>query len=444
MQVKRWRATWAWRTSGRASAATLAAAALVLTACSAGSSSGGAGATSASADPSSLSGTVTFWDTPDATETAAMKSIVAAFEQQYPNIAIDYQKVDAAKAQGLFKDAARAGTAPDLMRSEVSWTPEFASLGYLQPLDQTPLASDIGDYLSPALASNQFQGQLWGVPQVTDAAGLLCNKALLDKAKVSAPKSWDDVKKGGPAMLAAGANFIYAPATGYFTLPFVYSMGGDMLNTTTKKVVINDPKAVSGFQLALDLIKDGSAQAPSFGGAYSQQQELFKQGKVGCIVNGPWAVSDILSGPAFTNPENLTVNLIPDGTARGSSPIGGQNLVVYAGADNKEATYLFAQFLNSTASQVTVAESDSLLPTRKSAYDQLKASTVPRVRFVRDFQPVMDRATERPWIPELSLAYPSMDEQWVRMYTGGVSAQQGADNMATAWLEFLPSDYTDQ
>jgi len=66
------------------------------------------------------------------------------------------------------------------------------------------------------------------------------------------------------------------------------------------------------------------------------------------------------------------------------------------------------------------------------------------VRFVRDFQPVMDRATERPWIPELSLAYPSMDEQWVRMYTGGVSAQQGADNMATAWLEFLPSDYTDQ
>ena len=136
-------------------------------------------------------------------------------------------------------------------------------------------------------------------------------------------------------------------------------------------------------------------------------------------------MSDILSGPAFTNPENLTVNLIPDGTARGSSPIGGQNLVVYAGADNKEATYLFAQFLNSTASQVTVAESDSLLPTRKSAYDQLKASTVPRVRFVRDFQPVMDRATERPWIPELSLAYPSMDEQWVRMYTGGVSAQQG-------------------
>ena len=107
MQVKRWRATWAWRTSGRASAATLAAAALVLTACSAGSSSGGAGATSASADPSSLSGTVTFWDTSDATETAAMKSIVAAFEQQYPNIAIDYQKVDAAKAQGLFKDAAR-------------------------------------------------------------------------------------------------------------------------------------------------------------------------------------------------------------------------------------------------------------------------------------------------------------------------------------------------
>ncbi|MFI0432425.1 MAG: extracellular solute-binding protein, partial [Candidatus Nanopelagicales bacterium] len=358
-------------------------------------------------------------------------------------ITIDYQRVDAGNAQGQFKEAARAGTAPDLMRSEVAWTSEFASLGYLQPLDQTPLASDKQDYLAPALASNEFQGQLWGVPQVTDAAGLLCNKALLAKAKLSVPKSWDDIKKGAPAMLAAGATYIYAPVTGYFTLPYIYSMGGDMLNTTTKKVTINDPKAVSGFQRALDLIKDGGAHAPTYGGAYTQQVDLFKQGKIGCIVDGPWAVSDILAGPAFTDPANLTVNVIPDGTVRGSSPLGGQNLVVYAGSDNKESTYLFAEFLNSTQSQVAVAESDSLLPTRKSAYQQLKSSTAPRVKFVTDFQPVMDRATERPWIPELGLAYASMDEQWVRMYTGQATAQQGADAMANAWLVFLPSDYTD-
>lgn len=420
------------------------AVAVLVGACSGGSSTGGAAATAAaSVDPSTVSGTVTFWDTSSSTEIPLNKRIVADFEKQYPAVKVDYQPVDAAKAQQLFKDAARAGSAPDLMRAELAWTSEFASLGYLQPLDETPLAANLRDYLAPALASNQFQGQLWGVPQVIDAPGLLCNKALLDKAKVAVPKSWDDVKKGAPAMTAAGATFIYAPATGFFTLPFVYSMGGDMLDTATKKVVINDPESVSGYQLALGLIQAGAAFAPAADGAYAQQLDLFKQGKIGCIVNGPWAVSDILTGPAFADPANLTVNVIPDGTVRGSSPIGGQNLVVYAGSKSKDATYLFASYFNSTSSQVAAAEGESLLPSRISAYQQLKSSTSPRARFVRDFQPVMDRATERPWIPELGLAYPSMDTQWVAMYSGKATAQQGTDNMAKAWLEFLPSDYTD-
>ncbi|MFM2438783.1 MAG: hypothetical protein RLZ55_1608, partial [Actinomycetota bacterium] len=72
----------------------LAATAVALTACAGGSSSGGAGATSASAEPSSLTGTVTFWDTSATTEEATMKSIIGAFQQKYPNIVIDYQRVE--------------------------------------------------------------------------------------------------------------------------------------------------------------------------------------------------------------------------------------------------------------------------------------------------------------------------------------------------------------
>jgi hypothetical protein len=55
----------------------------------------------------------------------------------------------------------------------------------------------------------------------------------------------------------------------------------------------------------------------------------------------------------------------------------------------------------------------------------------------------MAAATERPWIPEQGLALNALDQQWTSMYTGAVTAQQGADNVATAWLRFLPKDYTD-
>ena len=35
-----------------------------------------------------------------------------------------------------------------------------------------------------------------------------------------------------------------------------------------------------------------------------------------------------------------------------------------------------------------------------------------------------------------------MDEEWINMYTGKATAQEGADAIAKAWTEFLP-DYTD-
>ena len=72
------------------------------------------------------------------------------------------------EAQNKFKTAAQSGSgAPDILRSEVAWTPEFASLGYLYALDGTPLLEG-NDYLSAPLSSNVYDGKTYGVPQVTD------------------------------------------------------------------------------------------------------------------------------------------------------------------------------------------------------------------------------------------------------------------------------------
>ena len=128
-------------------------------------------------DPASLSAELTWWDTSDPTnEGPAFKELIAKFNEEYPNVKINYQSVPFADAQNKFKTAAESGSgAPDILRAEVAWVPEFASLGYLYALDGTPLLED-NEFLETPLSSNVYDGKTYGVPQVTDTLGLMYNK----------------------------------------------------------------------------------------------------------------------------------------------------------------------------------------------------------------------------------------------------------------------------
>ena len=118
--------------------ALLAALPLALAACSSGGDS--AESSPSPANPGDVSGTVVFWDTSDSTnEAPTFKDLIKKFEAEYPNVKVDYQNVPFSEAQNKYKTAAQADNAPDVLRAEVAWTPEFASLGYLLPLTGTSL-----------------------------------------------------------------------------------------------------------------------------------------------------------------------------------------------------------------------------------------------------------------------------------------------------------------
>ena len=408
-----------------------------------GCSGGGSSATGASASAAAVSGTVVFWDTtaPNG-QSAASQAIVNSMAQAYPNVNVEYTSVPAAEAEAKFSAAAQAGEAPDVIRAEASWIPGFAAAGYLQPLDDTVLAEDQDEFLPAALASTKVIGQMWAVPQDVDAPALLCNDALLAKAGATVPTTWAQVAEQAPKVTAQGATMIYGPPSGLFALPYLYASGGDMLDTEGKKVLINDPPSVAGFQTALDLIASGAAVKPNLLDAYTDQQTQFKDGRVACIINGAWSVGDALSGTAFTDPTNLSVNLPPSGVDPGASPMEGHSLAVYGGAQDKEAAYAFVEHMNSQAAQVQLAQEAGLLPARADAYTQVE-STTPTGRFVALFAPVVQVAQAQPTVPQLRQMYAPLDEQWIRMYSGQASAQDGANATAAAWLTILPTDYTD-
>lgn len=427
---------------GIAGSATLA---LTLAACGGSDGSDPAKADNTqSADPASVKADLTWWDTSDPTnEAPAFKALIKKFNEEYPNVHINYESVPFAEAQNKFKTAAASGSgAPDILRAEVAWVPEFASLGYLYSLDGTALLEDKEDFLPTPLSANVYDGKTYGVPQVTDTLALMYNKKLFEEAGIdAAPTTWAEVSDAAAKLKKVGADGIYINSGGYFTLPFIYGEGGDIVDPEAKTIEINSDAAVAGMTEAQKLVQSGAAVKPVANDPYGTMMTLFKEGKVGMIINGPWEVNAIDSDPNFGGFDNLGVAPVPAGSVKAGAPVGGHNYVIYEGMDDAkaEAAVDFVKFMSSAESQAFIASELGLLPTRQSAYDLPEVQDNPKVAA---FKSALDAAVARPWIPEGGQFFGPLDEMATKVLIQSADPKKSLDAVAKTYKAEVVKDYS--
>lgn len=423
------------RTAGVVAAVALA---LVATAC-------GGEEPSPPTDPQDLSAQLTWWDTSDPqNEGPAFQALIAEFNKQYPNVRIDYQSVPFGEAQNKFKTAAAAGSgAPDILRAEVAWVPEFAALGYLYALDGSELLADEADFVATPMSSNKYNGKTYGVPQVTDSLALLYNKKVFTDAGISAPPAtWEEVKTVAAAIKEkTGVDGLFINAGGYFLLPFIYGEGGDLVDAEAKKIVVNSAANVAGISIAQDLIDSGAAVKPPANDSYGTMMTLFKEQKVAMIINGPWEVNNIRQAPTFGGIENLGIAAVPSGSVRAGAPVGGHNYVIWSGMPQEkvDAAIAFVKFMSSAESQAFLAEELGLLPTRTSAYALPQVQNNP---IISAFKPVVDAAVARPWIPEGGQFFGPLDTMATEVLVQGGDPKAALDEVADKYRTEVVPDFS--
>ncbi|GIF95764.1 extracellular solute-binding protein [Catellatospora citrea] len=396
-------------------------------------------------DPAALAAELTWWDTSDpANEGPAFKELITEFNKTYPNVKINYQSVPFGEAQNKFKTAAAAKSgAPDILRAEVAWVPEFASLGYLYNLDGSELLADESDYFATPMSANKFDGKTYGVPQVTDSLALMYNKKIFADAGITeAPKTWADVKTAAAAIKAkTKKDGLFINAGGYFLLPFIYGEGGDLVDTAAKKITVNSAANVAGIAVAADLVKSGAAVKPPANDSYGTMMTLFKEQKVAMIINGPWEVNNLRNAPTFGGIDNLGVAAVPAGSAKAGAPVGGHNYVLYSGMaqDKAAAAIAFVKFMSSATSQAFLADKLGVLPTRKSAYDIDK---VKNNAIIAAFQPVVSSAVARPWIPEGGQFFGPLDTMATEVLVQGKDPKTSLDGVANKYKTEVVTAYS--
>ncbi|MGC0332401.1 arabinogalactan oligomer/maltooligosaccharide transport system substrate-binding protein [Streptomyces sp. SAI-170] len=418
---------------GIAASALVASLALTATACG-GSDSG---------DSADGPVTLTWWDTSNATnEAPTYKALVKEFEAANKGIKVKYVNVPFDQAQNKFDTAAGSKGAPDILRSEVGWTPAFAKKGYFLPLDGTEALADQAKFKSNLIEQAKYEGKTYGVPFTTDTLALVYNKELFQKAGVDAPTTWDELKKAAATIKTkTGVDGYWGSTQSYYAQSFLYGEGTDTVDVAAKKITIDTPEAKKAYGTWLDLFDGkGLHKADTTADAYAHIQDAFVNGKVAAIIQGPWEITNFYKGSAFKDKNNLGIATVPAGSSgKAGAPTGGHNLSVYAGSDeaHQQAALKFVNFMTSAHAQETIALKNATLPTRDDAYTA-KVKADPGIA---GYQGVLSAAQPRPALPEYSSFFGQLDTELLAVAGGKKSLDEGLSSAETNIAKLVP-DYS--
>jgi multiple sugar transport system substrate-binding protein len=234
---------------------------------------------------------ITFWKAPhSAHEKELWASIIADFEAKNPNVKIEHTITPWNTWNEQYTAAYASGEPPCVAYMVDAFAPSFVFNDKFVDLDKAGLSAEVSAGYGPLWKVANFGGIQAGIPFATAPRMWLYNKTLFDKAKVAYPTdSWTmddfvriakDLKKGGvsiPANIPVGTTEGFG-AQSY--LPFLWSMGGDILTPDGKSARVNDKPSIDTIKWLKGLLAEGVI-APIGQYAAQEGQDLFMRGGLG-------------------------------------------------------------------------------------------------------------------------------------------------------------------
>jgi multiple sugar transport system substrate-binding protein len=262
----------------------------------------------------------------------------------------------------------------DVFDLDVIWTPEFASQGWITPLN--PRLFRLGQFVASAVSTARWDGRLWAVPYKSNAGLLFYRKDVLAAAGVPPPQTWAQLAH--LAQTIAPEHHLYGYAGQYklyegLTVNFaeaVQSAGGGILSPDGKHVVLNSPQARAGLEFLADGIRQGWIPRAALSWDENKASAEFEAGKLLFMRNWPLAYGlASRPGPGNNVVGKVGVAALPGPQGPGSSSLGGGNLAISAFSRHQRTALQFIQYFTSEASDRQVLTQGSLPPVWTQLYD---------------------------------------------------------------------------
>lgn len=284
----------------------------------------------------------------------------------------------------------------DVVSWVVMWKGEYVAKGLLQPLSPfftnpelvDPLY-DIDDVADAYLQNGGVvggkkgympgkSGALYGIPFGAETSILAYRKDVFQELGLSVPKTYDEMisamktikeKKGMGAMTSRGKTGHQVTAAWLLHLA---PLGGKIFDDQWNPV-INSPEAVQAAEVLRTIAQTGPIGISSYG--YSEMSAAFLQGDAAMYLDS-LKIAAMTRDPKLSKVDGkVGFALHPTGTRCGSET-GGFGMGIPANSSNKEAAFLFIQYMTSKAGDRRMVELGG---------DPMRISTLKDPEFMQKF-----------------------------------------------------------
>ena len=336
---------------------------------------------------------------------------------------------------GQYKLWLAAGNADvDIYQTDVIWAPQLAD----QFVDLTAAAKDVAkDHFPSIIQSQTVNGKLVAIPFFTDAPALYYRKDLLDKYKLAAPKTWDEMAKDAKIVLDGEKN---ADLQGFVfqgnayegltcdALEWVKSNGGGQIVEPDGKISINNPKAAEALERAKGWVGTISPKGVL---AYQEEESrgVWQTGKSVFMRNWPYAYS-LGSKDDSAVKGKFDVVPLPAGSGEGATSaatLGGWNLAVSKYSKHQDEAIKAVMYLASAKIQKANALEQTHLPTIVSVYDDADIKSQQPV--LVKWKDVFLAAVPRPSAPTKTKYNEVSNQFWTAVHDTLSGSGSAADNL---------------
>lgn len=381
------------------------------------------GSTVESATPAGADQAVTLSYTALVDNSGTIKEIIAAVEEEFPNVTIDLQEVPGNSddmKKSLITSLAAGQDEPDLFNMDVIWTTQFAAAGWLYDLTDK---LDPDEYLGGPLSTVTYNGKLWAVPCYTDVQVLYYRTDLLD----APPKTWDELVqmcKEHQGQDGIDWGFLWQGFQGEPIvcngLTFIKSNGGN--DIVDGKPVINSPQAKEALEFMRMLIDEGISSEEVLAQKPVDQVPIFQEGKALFMINWPGNYLTLQKEGSKVI-DKFSVAEFPVGPSGSTTAptVGGWNIAVNAYSDHPDIAIEVAKFMCGEKVGTIRSLGQSTLPTNKAVYSNPEvADNNPVVALCMES---LQYAASRPNAPD----YPAMSQLLAVNLNKALAGQIGYD-----------------
>ena len=383
-------------------------------------------------------------------ETESVKQGIAAFQEQYPHIKVEYTPgLAGAEYSAKLLTMFAGNAAPDVFFCGDSDYRTFASKGVLYDItDKFDATFPVDDFIDSSKTIMNIDGKYFGISSCTVSPILYYNKAIFDKAGIAYPSSdpdeamtWEEYRalslqltiKNGDKTEQYGTYGLES----WLMTPMLYSNNASLFDKDFTKTTVNTPEAAEVFDAIRDLrIVDGSApDATTLENIGMSAAQMLQTGKVATLVDGSWALQQLAT-------LDFEVGMAPLPKFDNALTTGSAHLhSIWADTPHPDETWEFLKFLMSPESQLFWHQKTGYFPVSKATYDlpafHAHIARNPLFKVAIDQLHDSDPRIQSVWWPNSYQAYYEIQNGILEMLEKHVPTEETVRNLAAVLNRFM-------